>query len=62
MIAIHWAQKKKLAKIQLQVRTDNINAINLYKKFNFAVEGTIINSLQVTQIFYDEYLMGLNLL
>lgn len=27
-----------------------------------AIEGTIINAIQVTQIYYDEYLMSLNLL
>ena len=59
--AIHWAQKK-LTKIQLQVRVDNSNAVNLYKKFNFVIEGTIINALQVNQIYYNDYVMGLNLL
>lgn len=60
--AITWAKEKKLAKIQLQVRTDNLRAINLYKNFNFTIEGTITHALKINHIFYDEFLMGLDLL
>jgi RimJ/RimL family protein N-acetyltransferase len=59
--AINWAKGKKLAKIQLQVRTDNLRAVALYKSFNFIIEGTISNSLMINHIFYDEFLMGLDL-
>lgn len=61
MKAILWAREKHLTKIQLQVRVDNFNAVNLYKKFAFVIEGKISHSLKVNDIFYDEYIMGLNL-
>ncbi|WP_028389483.1 GNAT family N-acetyltransferase [Legionella fairfieldensis] len=60
--AIGWAKKKNLVKIQLQVRTDNFSAINLYKKFNFVIEGTITQALKINNKFYDDFLMGLNLI
>lgn len=60
--AIYWAKKRKLAKLQLQVRTDNISAIHLYTKFNFTIEGKIAHSLKIDHILYDDFLMGLNLI
>lgn len=60
--SIIWAKEKQLTKLQLQVRTDNLRAINLYKKLNFKIEGTIRKSLKINNLFYDEYLMGLDLI
>lgn len=60
--AINWAKNKQLAKLQLQVRTDNMNAIHLYKKFAFSIEGTVTNSLRINNSDYDEFLMGLKLI
>ncbi|MFY7698627.1 MAG: GNAT family N-acetyltransferase [Legionella sp.] len=60
--AIDWAREKKLTKIQLQVRTDNLRAINLYKNFHFTIEGTIKQALKVNHVLYDDLVMGLDLL
>ena len=60
--AIYWAKERKLAKLQLQVRTDNISAIHLYKKFNFTIEGKVTNALKIDHVFYDDFLMSLNLI
>lgn len=57
--AIDWAKEKKLSKLQLQVRTDNHSAIQLYKKFGFVCEGTISKALRIGNRDYDDYLMGL---
>lgn len=50
-----------MAKLQLQVRTDNTHAVQLYKKLGFVVEGTITRSLKIKAVYFDEYLMGLEL-
>jgi RimJ/RimL family protein N-acetyltransferase len=59
--AIAWAKGKNMAKLQLQVRTDNTHAVQLYKKLGFVVEGTITRSLKIKEVYFDEYLMGLEL-
>lgn len=60
-IAIDWAIKQSISKIQLQVRTDNQRAVDLYKKLGFCIEGTIIRAIKINQIYFDEYIMGLTL-
>lgn len=57
--AIDWAKEKNLAKLQLQVRSDNAGAVALYKKFGFIIEGTIKRSIKIDTTYYDEFLMGL---
>lgn len=59
--AIRWAKERSLIKIQLQVRIDNLNAIKLYQKFNFTIDGTIKKSLKINEFYYDELLMSLDL-
>lgn len=59
--AIDWAKKQRMAKLQLQVRSDNNAAIALYKKLGFVIEGTITRSIKIDNIYYDEYTMGLTL-
>jgi len=59
--SIDWAKKKRLSKLQLQVRTDNHQAIKLYEKFGFVCEGKITQALKIQQHFYDEFVMGLTL-
>lgn len=60
--AINWAKKKQLIKLQLQVRIDNVGAIDLYKKYGFVVEGTIRDSLNIDGHTFDELVMGLKLM
>lgn len=57
--AIEWAKQKQLGKLQLQVRTDNHLAIQLYKKFGFVCEGTIVKALRIDNHDFDDFLMGL---
>lgn len=59
--AIAWAKEKNMGKLQLQVRTDNVSAVALYKKSGFIVEGTITRSIKVHGHYYDEFIMGLPL-
>jgi len=57
-----WAKENSsLRKIELAVRTDNKNAIKLYKKFGFVREGTIKRALCIDGLFYDNYVMGLTI-
>jgi ribosomal protein S18 acetylase RimI-like enzyme len=46
--------------IHLKVNTQNLNAIKLYEKFGFNKVGTIKNSINVNDTFYDELIMELN--
>jgi RimJ/RimL family protein N-acetyltransferase len=48
-------------RIELTVDINNENAINLYKKVGFIIEGRIRKSYRrsATNVYYDEYLMGL---
>ena len=59
--AISWAKNKQLLKLQLQVRIDNVAAIQLYKKYGFFIEGIISESLNIDGRTFDELLMGLKL-
>jgi RimJ/RimL family protein N-acetyltransferase len=57
---INWVQiNKEIKKLSLEVFSDNIRAINLYKKFNFEIEGTLKHNYQVENKFYDALIMGL---
>lgn len=49
---------ENLAKIELQVRTDNTHAIKLYKKYGFEIEGKIKRALFIEDRFYDYLSMG----
>jgi len=48
-----------VAKIDLQVRTDNRRAINVYKKCGFLLEGKSTRALFIDGEFYDYINMGL---
>lgn len=60
--AIAWATKHAITKLQLQVRTDHVTAIQLYKKFGFHIEGTLKQAIKINQVEYDNYLMSVILL
>lgn len=61
LAAINWAKNKNLTKLQLQVRTDNIGAIELYKKLGFTIEGTITQSSKINNVYFNDYIMGLQI-
>ncbi|HHU61290.1 MAG TPA: GNAT family N-acetyltransferase [Natronincola sp.] len=57
---IYWAQGSKIIrKINLRVRTDNINAIRVYEKLGFVKEGTLTRDFFINGRFYDSIQMGL---
>lgn len=57
---IEWAKETGIArKINLRVRTDNENAIKLYKKYDFREEGILTRDFCLNERFYDSMNMGL---
>lgn len=51
-------KKLNLHRIELLVLTDNLPAINLYKKFGFTIEATRKKAAVKEGRFVDEYFMG----
>ncbi|WP_407310140.1 GNAT family N-acetyltransferase [Desulfosporosinus sp. SB140] len=59
---ITWARKSIIIrKINLRVRSDNHNAINLYKKYGFISEGAITREFFINGKFFDSIHMGLEI-
>lgn len=57
-----WSRgSNKIRKIDLEVRTDNVRAIKLYKKMGFVEEGLRKRALFVNNKFYDTLMMGLSI-
>ncbi len=59
LTAIEWARQKGIAKLQLQVRSDNDRAIGLYKRLGFNIEGLIGRAIKLNGNYFDDYIMGL---
>ncbi len=53
----NWAKSKGLEKLYLSVFSTNQRAINLYKKFNFQVEGTRKKQYKIEGKYVDEIIM-----
>ena len=51
----------KIERIELTVFCDNVNAVKLYKKMGYCVEGTKINSFKIAGVSKNEYLMAKSL-
>lgn len=57
---IEWAKETVIVrKINLRVRTDNENAIKLYRKYGFEEEGIFTRDFYVNGKFYNSMNMGL---
>jgi ribosomal protein S18 acetylase RimI-like enzyme len=58
---IDWAKSNpKFERIELRVRSSNINAIELYKKMGFVEEGRMVKRLKIGPDRYlDDIVMGL---
>lgn len=57
---INWAKENKsIYKISLRVRSDNQNAIHVYKKLGFKEEGLLKGEMVCNGILYDVVYMGL---
>ena len=50
---VEKAQKNGISRIELQVRTDNQNAIRLYKKVGFLTEAVLADYLLVDGTYYE---------
>jgi len=53
-----WAINNGISRLGLTVMVNNENAINLYKKTGFKIEGIKEKSCLVNEVFVDEYYMG----
>ena len=54
---LQYAKKQKISQIYLGCNANNINAINLYKKFGFKVFATRPKYVRINNIFFDDFLM-----
>lgn len=53
-----WANENGITRLELTVEVPNTNAINLYKKSGFVVEGTKKATMFVDGKYVDEYMMA----
>ncbi|WP_306009214.1 GNAT family N-acetyltransferase [Bacillus sp. MMSF_3328] len=53
-----WAKEASLYRLELSVVSENENALALYKKAGFEVEGVKKNSLLIDGNYHDEYIMA----
>ena len=59
---IDWVKENGITtRMSLEVRADNVKAVNMYLKFGFEVEGCRKNSTLLNGIYYDDYVMGMML-
>lgn len=59
---LEWSRANGVTtKIQLDTRTDNHGAVELYKKFGFKIEGELKNTTLIDGKYYHLYVMGLML-
>ena len=56
---VKWAREARIGKINLQVRTDNLHAIALYRKFGFVDEAVLRHVLRIRGAYVDLLWMGL---
>lgn len=53
-----WAKETGVQRLELTVVCENENAVHLYEKSGFQIEGTKRNSVLVDGMFLDEYYMA----
>lgn len=56
---INWASASGIHKINLEVRTENERAVNLYSRLGFVTEGRISRTVFYDGGYHDSYAMGL---
>ncbi|HAE43202.1 MAG TPA: N-acetyltransferase [Clostridiales bacterium] len=57
---VGWSKQTAIIrKINLYVRSDNVRALNLYKKTGFEVEGAVRRDMLIGNEFYDSIMMGM---
>lgn len=58
--ALEWYNNNEsVSRLQLFVRTDNLRAISLYKKYGFVVEGELRNDTYIDGKYYNVYPMSI---
>jgi RimJ/RimL family protein N-acetyltransferase len=55
---LSWSRQAGLARIELNVHTNNLRAVAAYRRAGFQIEGTRRRSLLVSGRYVDEYLMS----
>jgi RimJ/RimL family protein N-acetyltransferase len=58
-LALKKAKDKGLTRVELTVRENNSNAINLYQKIGFKQEGVHKNAVRVNDIYEDLFSMAI---
>lgn len=53
-----WAQDTGLHRVQLAVVAENQEAVSLYKKHGFEIEGTLRQGIRLERQFHDIYVMA----
>ena len=53
-----WASVHEVSRLELSVMVNNSNAIALYKKLGFKIEGTKSNAVFLKSGFVDEHIMA----
>lgn len=53
-----WARTKGISRLELGVMVNNLNAITLYKKLGYEIEGTKRKSVYLKSGYVDEYVMS----
>ncbi|MGV3243347.1 N-acetyltransferase family protein [Staphylococcus sp. 11261D007BR] len=53
-----WCQNHGISRIELNVVTENQNALQFYKKANFKIEGELQHSIKINDHLYNEYVMA----
>ncbi|MDO4475554.1 MAG: GNAT family N-acetyltransferase [Lachnospiraceae bacterium] len=57
---LDWCRSNGITRrVTLMTRTDNTEAVRLYLKFGFVVEGCLKNATLLHEQYYDLYIMGL---
>ena len=59
LVSLLMIKETSLKILELEVKEDNLSAINLYKKFNFQEIGRYPQMFNVNQKYYDALLMNL---
>lgn len=57
---IEWCKREGIKKLNLEVFSSNENAISLYKKMGFEVEGVRKNQFLIFDKYVDDVLMAIN--
>ena len=54
----NWAKSHSISRLELSVMVNNSNAIALYRKLGFKIEGTKSSAVKLQSGFVDEHIMA----